>query len=67
MFETFYGLTRSPFMRDIPTDQLYPSVMLEETLGSIKSQTKWPRGTLAGNGGESRDIKGYGDSTGATA
>ncbi|MDP3051531.1 MAG: ATP-binding protein, partial [Eubacteriales bacterium] len=36
MFENFYGLTRSPFMRDIPTDQLYPSVMLEETLGRLE-------------------------------
>ena len=36
MFENFYGLTQSPFMRDIPTDQLYPSVMLEEALGRLE-------------------------------
>jgi len=36
MFETFYGLSRTPFARDIPTDQLYQSVMLEETLGRLE-------------------------------
>lgn len=36
MFEEFYGFTHTPFSRDIPTDQLYPSVMLEETLGRLK-------------------------------
>jgi len=36
MFESFYGLTRTPFSRDIPTDQLYQSVMLEETLGRLE-------------------------------
>lgn len=35
MFETFYGLSRTPFSRDIPTDQLYQSLMLEETLGRL--------------------------------
>ncbi len=35
MFEAFYGLSRTPFARDIPTDQLYASVMLEETLGRL--------------------------------
>lgn len=36
MFEKFYGLLRTPFSRDIPTDQLYPSIMLEETLGRLE-------------------------------
>lgn len=36
MFETFYGLCRTPFSRDIPTDQLYPSVMLDETLSRLE-------------------------------
>lgn len=36
MFENYYGLARTPFSRDIPTDQLYQSVMLEETLGRLE-------------------------------
>ena len=36
MFETFYGFERSPFTRNIPTDQLYHSVILEETLGRLQ-------------------------------
>lgn len=36
MFESFYGLTKTPFSRDIPTDQLYSSVMLEEALGRLQ-------------------------------
>lgn len=36
MFEAFYGLTNTPFTRDIPTDQLYPSHLLEETLGRLE-------------------------------
>ncbi|MDD4172500.1 MAG: AAA family ATPase [Syntrophomonas sp.] len=36
MFETFYHLERTPFSRDIPTDQLYQSHMLEETLGRLE-------------------------------
>lgn len=36
MFEEFYGLAKTPFSRDIPTDQLYHSVMLEETLGRLE-------------------------------
>lgn len=35
MFEAFYDLSHTPFSRDIPTDQLYPSIMLEETLGRL--------------------------------
>jgi len=36
MYEAFYGLTNTPFSRDIPTDQLYPSVMMEEVLGRLQ-------------------------------
>lgn len=36
MFESFYGLTRTPFVRDIPTSEMYESVMLEETLGRLE-------------------------------
>lgn len=35
MFESFYGLSHSPFSRDIPTQKLYRSVQLEETLGRL--------------------------------
>jgi type II secretory pathway predicted ATPase ExeA len=40
MFESFYGLSRTPFARDIPTDQLYQSVMLEETLSRLQYAAK---------------------------
>lgn len=36
MFESFYALSQTPFSRDIPTDQLYQSLMLEETLGRLE-------------------------------
>ena len=36
MFESFYGLTHTPFSRDIPTEDLYRSVMLDETLGRLQ-------------------------------
>ena len=36
MFEQFYGLSHTPFSRDIPTSQLYQSLMLEETLGRLE-------------------------------
>ncbi|KJS77430.1 MAG: ATPase AAA [Desulfotomaculum sp. BICA1-6] len=36
MFESFYGLSKTPFSRDIPTDQLYQSLMLDETLGRLE-------------------------------
>lgn len=36
MFEEFYGLTKTPFSRDIPTTELYNSVILEETLGRLE-------------------------------
>jgi len=31
MFEGFYGFNRTPFSRDIPTDQLFQSHRIEET------------------------------------
>lgn len=36
MYESFYGLTCTPFNRDIPAGELYPSDMLEETLGRLE-------------------------------
>ena len=36
MFEEFYGLTRTPFSRDIPTEHLYQSHLLEEILGRLE-------------------------------
>ncbi|MEW5784049.1 MAG: AAA family ATPase [Bacillota bacterium] len=36
MIETFYGLTNTPFSRDIPTEHLYPSIMMEEVLGRLE-------------------------------
>jgi general secretion pathway protein A len=36
VFETFYGLAKTPFSRDIPTDQLYQSLLQEETLGRLE-------------------------------
>lgn len=43
MFESFYGLERSPFSRDVPTSELYESVILEETLGRLEyaAQRQW--------------------------
>lgn len=35
MFEEFYEFAKTPFSRDIPTDELYGSVMLDETLGRL--------------------------------
>jgi general secretion pathway protein A len=36
MIEAFYELTNTPFSRDIPTEQLYPSFMMEEVLGRLE-------------------------------
>lgn len=36
MFEDFYGLSKTPFSRDIPTDRLYQSVILEEMIGRLE-------------------------------
>lgn len=43
MFESFYDLNRTPFTRDIPTDALYESLPLEETLGRLDyaAQRQW--------------------------
>ena len=43
MFESFYNLGRSPFSRDVPTTELYESVILEETLGRLEyaAQRQW--------------------------
>jgi general secretion pathway protein A len=35
MFESFYGLSHTPFARDIPTDELYMPALLEELLGRL--------------------------------
>ncbi len=40
MFEIFYGLSNIPFSRDIPTSELYNSVILEETLGRLEYAAK---------------------------
>lgn len=40
MFETFYELSQTPFCRDIPTNQLYRSEMLDETLGRLEYAAK---------------------------
>lgn len=36
MFETFYDFSKTPFSRDISTEELYKSVMLDEALGRLK-------------------------------
>ena len=36
MFETFYGFARTPFSREIPTQELYSSMMLEEMLSRLE-------------------------------
>lgn len=43
MLESFYSLDHSPFSRDIPTTELYESVILEETLGRLEytAQRQW--------------------------
>jgi len=43
MFESFYGLSHAPFSRDIPTQELYPSLVLEETLGRLEyaAERRW--------------------------
>ncbi|HML25292.1 MAG TPA: AAA family ATPase [Methanomethylovorans sp.] len=40
MFEAFYELSNTPFSRDIPTSELYNSVILEETLGRLEYAAK---------------------------
>jgi type II secretory pathway predicted ATPase ExeA len=43
MFEAFYGFTHVPFSRDIPTDQLYPAVIMEEIIGRLRyaAERQW--------------------------
>ena len=43
MFESFYDLSRTPFTRDIPTDVLYESVPLQETLSRLEyaAERQW--------------------------
>lgn len=36
MFESFYNMSRTPFARNIPTEELYESAMLEELLGRLE-------------------------------
>lgn len=35
MYESFYGLSRTPFVRDIPTVELYMPTLLDELLGRL--------------------------------
>lgn len=43
MFESFYGLGRSPFSRDMPTTELYASDRSEDTLGRLEyaAERQW--------------------------
>ncbi|KGT37747.1 ATPase AAA [Heyndrickxia coagulans P38] len=36
MFEAFYGMTHTPFSRNIPTEKLYDSPIMQEILGRLK-------------------------------
>lgn len=36
LFEGFYGLNNTPFSRDIPTNELYKAVFIEETLSRLE-------------------------------
>lgn len=40
MFEAFYGFSKTPFSRAIPTGELYPSAMMEEVLGRLEHAAK---------------------------
>lgn len=43
MFESFYGLSRAPFSRDMPTNELYAAVTQEELLGRLEyaAERQW--------------------------
>lgn len=43
MFESFYGLSNSPFSRDIPTTELYESTIQEEIVGRLEyaAERQW--------------------------
>lgn len=36
LFEAFYGMANTPFSRDVPTDNLYDSLTMQEVLGRLK-------------------------------
>ena len=36
MYEEFFELTNTPFMRDIPADRLYSLVQIEDVVGRLK-------------------------------
>jgi type II secretory pathway predicted ATPase ExeA len=40
MFEEFYGFSKTPFSRAIPTKELYPAFMMEEILGRLEHTAK---------------------------
>lgn len=40
MYEAFYGFTKTPFSRAIPTEELYPAYMMEEILGRLEHAAK---------------------------
>ena len=35
MYETFFGMEHTPFVRDVPADKLYESKAFHETLGRL--------------------------------
>ena len=35
MYETFFGMEHTPFVRDVPADKLYESHSFRETLGRL--------------------------------
>ena len=35
MYETFFGMEHTPFVRDVPADKLYESDSFRETLGRL--------------------------------
>lgn len=40
MFEAFYSMKHTPFSRDIPTEELYASIALDETIGRLEHAAK---------------------------
>ena len=41
MYESFFGMEHTPFVRDIPAEILYDSDVFRETLGSLCSVADW--------------------------
>ena len=35
MFEEYFGMTHTPFTRDVPTDELYESPVIQDVLGRL--------------------------------